>query len=111
MNPAPTDQPYSERHLAGAIVALLITVFLALPIFVPSLRGRFLWGDAPSRSMPMSVFGYFAWAFAAFAFCVTLAGEGFHIAVITHNAGRIFAAVFSILLVAWIIDSITDSKR
>src|SRR4051812_20158255 len=111
MNHAPMNQTYSEGALVGASIALLVTVALALPLFVPSLRSDFRWGDGNDDDPPMSLVGKASWALAALAFTVTLTAEGIHYSPITANTGTILFTAFGIVLLAGVTDSIINRKK
>ena len=111
MDPASTESNYSLTHLAGAVGALLVTVWFTLPIFVPSMRGGWRWGDTPGHDMPMSPIGHASWAVVAFAFAITLGAEGVHYTRITRHTGWVLGGAFIFLCIGHLADYMTNRKK
>ena len=49
-------------YLVGALFCLFATIVYALPLFAPSLRSGWRWGEGNNDGLPMSLFGHASWA-------------------------------------------------
>lgn len=98
-------------YLVGAFFLLLATVAYALPLFVPSLRSGWRWGEGVNDGPPMSLFGHASWVVVLLAFAVALAAEGFHYSPITANTGKIIFTTFGFVALANLVDNIINRKK
>lgn len=92
------EQPYSKGCLVGAALLLLVAVANIVPIFAPSYRNKWFWGDGDDKDSPLSGYGHFSWALCYLAFSLALVGEGLHIEAITRNSWGFFSEPSAILL-------------
>jgi len=98
-------------YLVGAFFFLLATVFYALPLFVPSLRGKWRWGEGNDDGPPVSLVGHASWSMVFLACTVILCAEGFHYSPITGHTGKILFTTFGFVAFANLIDNIISRKK